>query len=461
MGIAPCLNHGRIALTAASSRFEVDNTAQALREALDREAATAEILQVISRSRSDYGPVFDVILDKAIELCQAPFACLFLVDENKEGIVIAAHRGACTGFVEAINNDPLSLDPNLSATAQCLHEKRAIQVEDMAAGKLYHDREPHRVYAVEVEGIRTFLVVPLISGGAGIGAIALYRHDVRPFQDSLIDLVKTFAQQSVIAIENVQQFRELEARTNQVRAQAEELKRWNKELETRVSSQVEDLERLGRLRRFLPPSVVETIVSKANESLLSSHRAFIAVLFCDLRDFTAFCESAEPEETIEVLQTYHEALGKLILKHDAGVDHRSGDGIMVIFNDPLPCEEPAREALRLALAMRDRMKVLCSGWRRLGHRLGFGVGISLGYATVGMVGFEGRYEYTASGTAVNLAARLCDHAQNGEILLSPRAAAAVEEQVHTETAGELTLKGFHAPVEVFRVGSFKTDRKAS
>ena len=227
----------------------------------------------------------------------------------------------------------------------------------------------------------------------------------------------------------------------------------NRNLESRVKTQVEELERLGRLKRFLSPQVADAIVSSGDESLLGSHRVLIAVLFCDIRGFTAFCEMAEPEETIEVLQTFHEEMGQLINAHGAGVDHRSGDGIMVIFNDPLPCDDPAGDALRMALVMRQRMAELCKDWRRLGHRLGFGVGISLGYATVGMVGSEGRYEYTASGTTVNLAARLCDEAADGEILLSPRAYAAVDQTCAAEPVGELNLKGIHAPVEVFRVTS--------
>ncbi len=152
-----------------------------------------------------------------------------------------------------------------------------------------------------------------------------------------------------------------------------------------------------------------------------SHRALIATLFCDIRGFTAFCETAEPEETIEVLQDYHEQMGELISAHGGGVDKQMGDGIMVIFNDPLPCDDPAGDAVRLALAMHASMKILCAKWKKLGHRLGFGVGVSLGYATVGMVGSEGRFDYTASGTSVNTAARLSDLAEDGETLLSPRA----------------------------------------
>ena len=182
----------------------------------------------------------------------------------------------------------------------------------------------------------------------------------------------------------------------------------------------------------------------------------ISTLFCDIRGFTAFCERAEPEETIEVLQTYHKAMGALIAEFGAGVDTRAGDGIMVIFNDPLPCDDPTGDAVRLAFAMQARMAELCAGWRRMGHRLGFGVGISLGYATVGMVGSEGRYDYTASGTAVNLAARLCDHAGDGDILLSPRAYIAVEDQIEATRIGEMDFKGIHAPTEVFRAVAFRT-----
>jgi class 3 adenylate cyclase len=238
---------------------------------------------------------------------------------------------------------------------------------------------------------------------------------------------------------------------DEVQTQAAELARWNGELETRVAAQVGELDRLGRLRRFLSPQVADAIVSSGDETLLGSHRALIATVFCDLRGFTRFCESAEPEEAIEVLQAYHEAMGKLIHEYDGTIDHRAGDGIMIIFNDPLPCDDPAWAALSMALSMRARMGELGAGWRKLGHRLGFGVGISLGYATVGMVGFEGRYDYTANGSVVNLAARLCDEAGDGEILLSNRACAALEDRVEVGAAVELTLKGFHEPVEVFRI----------
>lgn len=195
----------------------------------------------------------------------------------------------------------------------------------------------------------------------------------------------------------------MEARTAEVQS-------LNASLEAKVEDQVGEIERMGRLKRFLPAAVADTVVSSGPEAMLKSHRALLGVLFCDIRGFTAFCETAEPEETIEVLQTYHEEMGKLINAHGAGVDLRMGDGVMVLFNDPIPCDDPAGDAVRLGIAMRARMVELCKKWRRFGHRLGFGVGVSLGYATVGIVGFEGRFDYTASGTAINLASRLTPHA---------------------------------------------------
>ena len=419
-------------------QFRAIQTANSeLETRLDREAATREILEVISCSRDDEQPVFDVILETAARLCNAPFACLFRVNPERTHLTIPSSYGTRTQFVEFINNDPVPLDPELAVTARAVVEKRTQQLADFREDSIYQTGQPHRVHAVEVEGIRTVLAVPLLIGDEAIGVIILYRREVAPFVEEDVRLVETFAAQAAIAIENVRQFKALET--------------LNAELGDRVDEQVGEIERMGRLKRFLPAAVADTVVSQGADKMLSSHRALLGVLFCDIRGFTAFCETAEPEETIEVLQTYHEELGKLINDHGAGVDHRMGDGIMVLFNDPLPCDHPAGDAVRLAIAMRARMAELCTQWKRLGHRLGFGVGVSLGYATVGMVGFEGRFDYTASGTVINLASRLCDEADDGEILLSPRAAIAVEDEFQVETRGEISLKGIREPLEVFRL----------
>jgi GAF domain-containing protein len=433
---------------AAQAVIAIENVRQ-FREVqmrLEREQASREILQVISQSRADEAPVFQVILEKAARLCGAPMAGLALVNESRSHMTMTAHWGEPLQHL-VVGETQWAMDVDYVLT-RAARESRAIQVEDLAQDPLTREGNRHRSDAVEGEGVRTFLAVPLISQGQTIGCFGLYRREVSLFSNAEIELVETFAEQAVIAIENTRQFKALQDRT----AEVEDL---NVGLETRVDEQVDQLERLGRLRRFLSPQVADAVVSEGADALLGSHRAMIAILFCDIRGFTAFCESAEPEETIEVLQTFHETLGKLIHDAGAGFDHRSGDGIMVIFNDPIPCDDPAAAALRVAFDMRDAMDRLCAGWRKLGHRLGFGVGISLGYATVGMVGFEGRYDYTASGTAVNLASRLCDHAADREILLSPRAAIATEDIAIQEPAGDLTLKGFQAPVVVVRAAELK------
>ncbi len=424
---------------AAQAVIAIENVRQfrELQSRLEREQGTAEILRLISQSRDDDGPVFDLILEKAAELCGADSAALTFGRAGDPHQRLAAARDmhpVTRGHYEAGN---VGMNPETSFAAQAIVTGVPVHVEDFAASDGYREGDVAMRSLVDDTGLRTSLFVPLLSKEGGIGALILFRREVRPYTADQIALVETFAAQAVIAVENVQQFRALE--------------RLNAELGERVEAQVGEIERMGRLKRFLSPAVADAVISSGDEKLLSSHRALIAVMFCDIRGFTAFCETAEPEETIEVLQTYHEEMGRLIAEHRAGVDDRSGDGIMVIFNDPLPCDDPAGDALRLALAMRERMADLCRGWKRLGHRLGFGVGVALGYATVGMVGYEGRYEYTASGTAVNLAARLCDEAEDGEILLSPRAYAAVEDDFTAEPRGEITFKGIHAPVEVFRV----------
>ena len=240
---------------------------------------------------------------------------------------------------------------------------------------------------------------------------------------------------------------------DQVQAQAAKLTEWSATLETRIEEQVTQLDRLSRLRRFLSPQVADLIVEAGDDAILQSHRREIATLFCDLRGFTAFSETGEPEEVMEVLQRYHETMGRLIYEHDGAIDHRAGDGIMIIFNDPILCDEPALRAVRLALTMRLAMRPLTEEWRKLGHDLGFGVGVSLGYATLGMVGFEGRYDYTANGSAVNLAARLCDEARDGQILISGRAYASLDGAIEVEPLGSLELKGFHRPIEAHSVVS--------
>jgi adenylate cyclase len=234
-------------------------------------------------------------------------------------------------------------------------------------------------------------------------------------------------------------------------SQAAELATWNKTLEQRVADQLGEIERMGKLRRFLSPQVADLIVASGMEKQLQSHRREITALFCDLRGFTSFSETSDPEDVMMLLRDYHAAIGRIIIKYGATLEHFAGDGVMLIFNDPLPIDKPELQAVRMALEMRDAIGTLTEKWRRLGHDIGFGIGISNGFATLGIIGFEGRFDYAAVGTVSNIASRLCDEAKPGQILISPRVLMAVEDTMKVEPVGELTLKGIRRPMTAYNV----------
>ena len=258
-------------------------------------------------------------------------------------------------------------------------------------------------------------------------------------------LTKPVDQMSLVArVKSVLRIKELHDTVND----------WNKTLEQRVADQVGELERVGRLKRFLAPQVAELLLS-SGEDITKSHRRDISVVFCDLRGFTAFAETAEPEEVMGVLGEYHACLGTLIHQHEGTLDKYSGDGMMVVFNDPVKCDQPALRAVRMAIDMRDAVAGLAVKWRKYGHQLGFGLGIAHGYATIGQIGFEGRYDYSAIGSVVNLAARLCGEAQAGQILIEPKVFTAIEDVAEADEVGELVLKGFHRPVFAYNVKALR------
>jgi adenylate cyclase len=238
---------------------------------------------------------------------------------------------------------------------------------------------------------------------------------------------------------------------DEVQRQKDELADWNRTLEARVQEGVQQLERVGRLRRFFSPQLAEAIVDGGTGDPLKSHRCEITVVFLDLRGFTAFTETADPEEVMGVLAEYHAAMGRLILEFEGTLERFTGDGIMVFFNDPVPIPDPALRATRMALAMQREVAQLAARWRKRGHALQMGVGIAQGFATLGGIGFPGRIDYGAIGTVTNLAARLCGEACGGEILVSQRVWGLIEGEAAADPAGELTLKGFARPVPAFRL----------
>jgi adenylate cyclase len=229
----------------------------------------------------------------------------------------------------------------------------------------------------------------------------------------------------------------------------------NRSLEQRVAEQLGEIERMSGLKRFLAPQIAELVLTSGGEKLLDSHRKDVTIVFCDLRGFTSFAETAEPEEVMTVLREYHGSLAGLIQSFEGTLERFAGDGMMVLFNDPMPCPDPCERAVKMAVQMRDRVIELAGKWKKLGHDLGFGVGIAHGYATLGRISSEGRFDYTAIGRVVNLAARLCGEAKSGQILVDGRVQAAIESLVEMESAGELTLKGFSRPVTAFDVRALR------
>jgi len=392
------------------------------------------VLQVINASPGDLAPVFDAILVKAQQICGFARATLQIWDGDQLRAV--ALQDMPEEFANFLRRGYRPRPDG--GMRRVLDGERFVHIADIT------EIDNPMVPARRLGGARTFLAVPLRKEGVVLGVITAGREEVRPFTEKQIALLQNFAAQAVIAMENARLLGELRQRTDEVA----EL---NRGLEARVAEQVDELGRVGRLKRFLAPQLAELIVSHGDEKILESHRREIVVVFCDLRGYTAFTETAEPEEVLDFLREYHGALGPLVAEFEGTLDQFSGDGIMVFFNDPVPIPDPAERAVRMAIAMREVAGALIADWRRRDRELGFGAGIAQGYATLGQIGFAERSGYTAIGTVCNLAARLCAEAKNGQILIAGRVAAAVEKVIALEDLGSLALKGLTQPVSAFNV----------
>jgi class 3 adenylate cyclase len=420
-----------------------------LTEALEQQTATAEVLQVISSSPGEVEQVFTAMLEKAVRICGAAFGNIYRWDGN--ALQHVAGHNTPPAFAEARKRLPLGPTPG-SVFERMISTKATVHVADLSAEQEYIERSiPGLVAAVELGKIRTLLVVPMLKENEPIGAFSLSRQEVRPFTDKQIALVTNFAAQAVIAIENAGLLKELRERTDQLELQSQEIVKLNQRLEQRVADQVGEIERMSRLRRFLPPQVADLIVASGSEKQLESHRREIGALFCDLRGFTGFTEAADAEDVMALLRDYHAAIGEIIIKYNGTLERYAGDGVMVVFNDPVPVENPALQAVLMALELREAIGTLTGKWRRFGHDIGFGIGIAHGYATLGTIGFEGRFDYAAIGTVSNVASRLCDEAKPGQILISPRVLVAVEAAVKVEPVGEFELKGIRRPLAAYNV----------
>jgi GAF domain-containing protein len=416
---------------AAQAVIAIENTRllNELRQSLEQQTATSEVLRVISGSATDLRPVFETIAHNSVHLCGATYGAVFRFDG--EMISFVAHHNLDQAAIDAVHQ-MFPMRPNTrSLVGHTILKRDLLHIADVAA-------EPNYISATQQAlGIRTFLGVPMLRDGNPIGAIALYRREVGLFSDRQIDLVKAFADQAVIAIENARLLNDLN--------------KLNQQLEQRVTDQVSEIERMGRLRRFLPPQVADLIVASGAEKQLESHRREITALFCDLRGFTGFSESSDPEDVMALLREYHAAIGEIVNNYGGTLERYAGDGVMVVFNDPIPVDNSALQAVLMAIDMRGAIGELIEKWRKLGHDIGFGIGIAHGFATLGTIGFEGRFDYAAIGTVSNVASRLCDEAKPGQVLISPRVLMAVEKEITVEPVGDFALKGIRRPLTAYNV----------
>ena len=416
---------------AAQAVIAIENTRllNELRQSLEQQTATADVLRVISSSPGDLEPIFQSMLVKAVQICEAKFGVLFRCYHDSEFHAVA-WVGVTPEYEKSLR-ERQSFRPDADAPlGRLLLTKELVHTADELAEK---SGSPAAKYG----GARSLIAVPMRKQNELVGALVIYRTEVRPFTEKQIELVQNFAAQAVIAIENARLLNDLN--------------KLNQQLEQRVTDQVNEIERMGRLRRFLPSQVADLIVASGAEKQLESHRREITAVFCDLRGFTGFSESSDPEDVMALLREYHAAIGGIINKYGGTLERYAGDGVMVVFNDPIPVDNPALQAVVMAIDMRAAIGELIEKWRKLGHDIGFGIGIAHGFATLGTIGFEGRFDYAAIGTVSNVASRLCDEAKPGQILISPRVLMAVEKDIAVEPVGDFALKGIRRPLTAYNV----------
>ncbi len=435
--LADEFNHmsARLSESYATLEQKVIERTQQLARSVARLQGLAEVSQTIS-STLDLNQVLSNMVSHAVQLSGADGGAIYEYDETREEFLLRATYQMSEELIAAIRSRKIDLtDPTAARVATT---RAPVQISDVASESDFAFRQ---VY--ERAGLRALLAVPLFHKEKIIGMLAVRRKTTGEFQPETVDLLQTFAAQSALAIQNARLFQEIET-------QKAELASWNQNLEERVQSQVAELERVGRLRLFLGPQVAELIAS-SQQDLLASHRREIAAVFADMRNSTAFADSVEPEEVIAVMREYHAALSEKIVLHEGMVEHIGGDGAMVIFNDPVLCDNPAARAVHMAIEMRAAIAALQIKWKARGFDLGFGIGVTLGYATMGAFGSENFFHYGGVGTVLNLAARLSGEAKDGQILITQRVLAATEDQFEAEAVGDFNLKGISKPVMGYNV----------
>jgi class 3 adenylate cyclase len=380
----------------------------------EQQRAVGAVMRAVARSEG-LQPVLDEIVEAAQTLCHGDHAQLYLADG--EVFRIVAQSGAREEAYDYAVERPHTRD-RTTVVGRVALSGNTVQIPDVVADRDYS------FGAQEIIGYRALIGVPINLEGELIGALAVGRNAPGAFEDAHVELVETFAAQAAIAIANARLLDAVERQRTE-------------------------------LSRFVSPQVADLIGSERGQQMLAGHRAYITCLFCDLRGFTSFAETAAPEELFEVLRAYHELLGDLIRTYEGTLEHFAGDGVMVFFNDPIERDEHELQAIRLALAAQERFAELAELWRRRGTVLGLGIGIEAGYATLGRIGFEGRYDYGALGPVTNLASRLSTRAEPGQILVGQRVFGAAQESIDAREVGELELKGFGRPIAAYEVAALR------
>ncbi|MGJ4902292.1 adenylate/guanylate cyclase domain-containing protein [Bradyrhizobium sp. HKCCYLS2058] len=440
---------GQLAQSYAVLEAKVEERTRDLAQSINELKVLEEVGRAVASSL-DLNAVLPTVAARALEITHADAVLIYSYDATERRFRLVEAKGVDRDGAHNV------LDERTSLLSDSVRSGEPIAIAELESAPDH----PLRDVAVAA-GFRAVLFTPLVDQQGVLGALVVLRRAAGTFPPNLIGLMRTFANQAVLAMRNARLFTEVDQKgrelalthaTVQQQAaklteQTEQLREWNKSLEERVEKQLAEIERIRRLERFLAPQVAQIIASSdGHEALLESHRREVTVVFCDLRGFTAFTETTEPEEAMNVLREYHAALGKLIFKYEGTLDRYAGDGVMILFNAPIPFEDHTTRAVRMALEMREEIGQLTERWKNRGHSLGFGVGIALGYATLGQVGFEHRLEYAAIGSVTNLASRLCDEAKAGQVIVSRRVYGVVEQSVDARPIDDLHLKGFNHPV---------------
>ena len=442
---------GQLGQTYSDLEAKVVERTRDLAQSVGELRVLEEVGRAVSSSL-DLNAVLPTVAARALEITHADAVLIYGYDPAKRQFNLVE----ADGIDKAAEGEHRVIDEADSVLGDAARKGEPIAIPDLAAVADVRLRN----VAVEA-GFHAVLVAPLVDQQGVLGALVVLRQATGDFPESLIGLMRTFAHQSVLAMRNARLFtevdqkgRELASANTVVREQAdklteqtEQLRNWNRSLEERVEKQLGEIERIRKLERFLAPQVAQLIASSdGHDTLLNSHRGEVTVVFCDLRGFSAFTEATEPEEAMNVLREYHAALGELIFRYEGTLDRYAGDGVMILFNAPIQFEDHVKRAVKMACEMRDTIGALTEKWRNRGHSLGFGMGIALGYATLGQIGFEQRLEYAAIGSVTNLASRLCDEAKANQIVVSRRVYGVVEQWVDAAALDDLVLKGFNHPV---------------